>query len=71
MELKYNYLLSLLLLEKGEYDESLEVAKQYLPKVRGNYALIHPISADYFEQISRIYHEKSDYGAAREFLEKL
>lgn len=68
--LKYNYVNSLLLLEKGEFDESLAIAKKYLPLVQKNYPVSHPISADYHKLICRIYYEKSDYGAAREFIEK-
>lgn len=68
--LKYNYVKSLLLLEKGEFDESLVIAKKYLPLVQETYPESHPISADYHKQICRVYYEKSDYGAAREFIEK-
>lgn len=69
--LKYNYLKSLLLLEKGEFDESLTVAKQFLPLAQRLYPESHPLSADYYQQICRIYYEKSDFGAAREFIQRL
>lgn len=69
--LKYNYLKSLFLLEKGEFDESLAVAKKYLSLAQQTYSESHPISAGYYQQICRIYNEKSDYGASREFIERL
>jgi CHAT domain-containing protein len=69
--LKYNLLKSMLLLEKGEYDESLDIAKKYLSLTQSTYPEAHPIAAGYYEQICRVYMEKSDFGAARSFIEKL
>lgn len=69
--LKYNYLKSLFLLEKGEFDESLAVAKNHLSLAQQTYPESHPISAGYYQQICRVYNEKSDYGASREFIERL
>lgn len=69
--LKYNYIKSVLLLEKGEFDEALNIAKMYLPMAQSAYPVSHPLTAAYYEQICRVYYEKSDFGAAREFIEKL
>ena len=69
--LKYYLLKSMLLLEKGEYDESLDIAKKYLSLAQTTYPEAHPIATGYYEQICRVYMEKSDFGAARSFIEKL
>ena len=69
--LKYNLLKSVFLLEKGDYDESLLIAKEYLPIAQASYPEVHPIGAGYGTQLCKIYIEKSDFGAARDFIEKL
>ena len=71
VDLKYQYISSLFYYELGEYDESLDISLSNYDLIKGKYPESQPLSADYHEQIFRVYFAKSDFGAARQYIEEL
>lgn len=71
LTLKYFYAHAALLFEKGEFNESLQLLKDHLAEGQASYHESHPIISSYYLLISKIYYEKSDFGASKEFTSRL